>query len=134
MFPQGMPIYRFKGVSFDTPEWSFFMGRKNSYIFTNKNHSQKGIMATILGVISLVSLIYAVVMSYKNNGAVPVQYGAAAFLVTIFALTGVVLGVISKTERDKYYIFSYLGIILNVLALGIVSAILYAGAYGIGSY
>ena len=91
-------------------------------------------MATILGVISLVSLIYAVVMSYKNNGAVPVQYGAAAFLVTIFALTGVVLGVISNTERDKYYIFSYLGIILNVLALGIVSAILYAGAYGIGSY
>lgn len=110
------------------------MSRKNSYIFTNKNHSQKGIMATILGVISLASLIYAIVMSYRNNGDIPLQYGAAAFLVTIFALTGVVLGVISKAERDKYYIFSYLGILLNVLALGVISAVLYAGAYGIGSY
>ena len=91
-------------------------------------------MATILGMISLASLIYAIVMSYKNDGVVPTQYGAAALLVTIFALTGVVLGVISKAERDKYYIFSYLGIILNVLALVVVSAILYAGAYGIGSY
>ncbi|MBQ6806047.1 MAG: hypothetical protein IJO97_01285 [Lachnospiraceae bacterium] len=110
------------------------MSRKNSYIFTNKNHSQKGIMATILGVISLVSLIYAIAMSYKKDGVIPSQYGAATLLVTIFSLTGVVLGVISKTERDKYYIFSYLGIILNVLALAVVSAILYAGAYGIGSY
>lgn len=110
------------------------MSRKNSYIFTNKNHSQKGIMATILGVISLVSLIYAIAMSYKKDGVIPSQYGAAVLLVTIFSLTGVVLGVISKTERDKYYIFSYLGIILNVLALAVVSAVLYAGAYGIGSY
>lgn len=91
-------------------------------------------MATILGVISLVSLIYAIVMSYRSNGEIPLQYGAVALLVTIFALTGVVLGVISKTEHDRYYIFSYLGILLNVLVLGIISAVLYAGAYGIGSY
>lgn len=107
------------------------MNRKNSYMFTNKSHTLKGIMATILGVISLITLVYIIFMSYRNYGEVPMQYGAAAFLVTIFALIGAALGVVSKTEKDKYYFFSYLGIILNVLALAIVSAILYAGAYGI---
>ena len=108
------------------------MSRKNSYIFTNKTHTAKGIMATILGIISLASLGYALVMSYRNSGNVPREYGAAALLVTIFAFIGVTLGVISKTERDKYYFFSYFGIILNVIALGIVSLILYAGAYNVG--
>ncbi|MCH5256390.1 MAG: hypothetical protein J1D87_03815 [Lachnospiraceae bacterium] len=108
------------------------MSRKNSYIFTNKSHTTKGIMATILGVISLVTLAYALIMSYRNSGNVPREYGAAALLVTIFAFVGVTLGVISKTEKDKYYFFSYLGIVLNVAALAVISLILYAGAYGVG--
>ncbi|MCM1038033.1 MAG: DUF6142 family protein [Roseburia sp.] len=108
------------------------MSHKNSYMFTNKSHSGRGIMATILGIISLTTLAYTLIMSYKNAGDIPGQYGAAALLVTIFAFVGVALGLISKTERDRYYFFSYLGILLNVLALLVVSAILYAGAYEIG--
>ena len=105
------------------------MAKKNSYMFTNKQHTQKGIMSTILGVISLATLVYAVVMSYLKAGDVPRQYGAAALLVTVFAFVGIVLGVVSKTERDKFFFFTYLGIALNVLALAIISVILYAGAY-----
>lgn len=108
------------------------MRRKNSYMFTNKSHTLKGMMATILGIISLVTLGYAIFMSYRSYGEIPEQYGTAAFLATIFALAGAALGVISKTEKDKYYFFSYLGIALNVLALVLSSAVLYAGAYGIG--
>lgn len=103
--------------------------KKNSYMFTNKQHTRKGIMSTILGVISLATLGYAIVMSYLKSGDIPIQYGAAAMLVMFFAFAGVALGVISKTERDKFYLFTYLGIILNVLALAVISVILYAGAY-----
>lgn len=103
--------------------------KKSSYMFTNKEHTQKGIMSTILGVISLATLAYAVFMSYQKVGDVPRQYGAAAMLVMIFAFVGIILGVISKTERDKFYLFTYLGIVLNVLALAVISVILYAGAY-----
>ena len=105
------------------------MAKKNSYMFTNKEHTQKGIMSTILGVISLATLAYAVIMSYLRAGDIPRQYGAAAMLVMIFAFVGVGLGVVSKTERDKFYFFTYLGIVLNVLALAAISVILYAGAY-----
>lgn len=105
------------------------MAKKNSYMFTNKEHTQKGIMATILGVISLATLVYMIVMSYRQAGEIPLQYGAAALLAMIFAFVGIVLGVVSKMERDKFYVFSYLGIVLNVLVLAVLSAILYAGAY-----
>lgn len=103
--------------------------KKNSYMFTTREHTQKGIMSTILGVISLATLGYTVYMSYQRVGDVPAQYGAVVMLVMIYAFAGIVLGVISKTERDKFYLFTYLGIILNILALAVISAILYAGAY-----
>lgn len=105
------------------------MGKKKGYIFTNKEHTRKGIMATILGIISMATLVYTVLMSYRQNGEVPRQYGAAAMLVMVFAFAGIILGVISRMERDKYYLFSYLGIALNVLVLAAISVILYAGAY-----
>lgn len=105
------------------------MTRKNSFMFTNKEHTQKGIMATILGVISLATLAYMVIMSYLTAGDVPRQYGAAALLSMIFAFVGILLGVVSKSERDKFYFFSYMGIGLNVLVLAVLSVILYAGAY-----
>ena len=105
------------------------MAKKNSYMFTSKQHTQKGIMSTILGVISLATLAYAIVMSYLRAGDIPQQYGTAAMLVMIFSFVGIILGVVSKTERDKFYFFAYLGIALNVLALAVISVILYAGAY-----
>ena len=108
------------------------MSRKKSFMFTNKSHTEKGIMSTILGIISLATLGYAIVMSYRNAGDIPGQYGAAALLAMIFAFIGAALGAVSRTEKDKFYFFSYLGIVLNVLALAVVSAILYAGAYEIG--
>ena len=42
-----------------------------------------------------------------------------------------VLGIMSKMEEDKFYLFSYLGILLNVLAIAGVGFILYAGVYGL---
>lgn len=105
------------------------MAKKNSYMFTSKQHTQKGIMSTILGVISLATLVYTIVMSYLKAGDIPRQYGAAAMLVMIFAFVGIILAAVSKTERDKFYLFSYIGIALNVLVLVVISVILYAGAY-----
>ena len=103
--------------------------KKNSFMFTNKEHTLKGIMGTILGVISLISLFYIIEDSYSTAWEVHIQYGAVAFQTMIFAFVGIVLGVLSKSDKDKFYFFSYLGIVLNVIVLATLSVILYAGAY-----
>lgn len=101
---------------------------KKNYIFTNKEHPKKAIMSTILGGISVVSLIFAAYLSYMDKGAENMRYGSACFLAMLFAFVGVILGVLGRMERDKFYLFSYVGIVLNLVAIGLVSLILYAGA------
>lgn len=107
------------------------MERGKGYKFTNKKHPEKGIMSTILGIISLVSVGVAVYQTYLAKGNASTNMGVVGLMVTIFAITGLVLGYISKNEYDKFLLFPYLGMILNVAALACVSVILYAGAYGI---
>lgn len=105
------------------------MGRK--YIFTNKKESKKGIMSAVLGIIALVSLFFAVYETFRNQGQALVKYGVAALFALLFALDGIVLGIMSKMEEDRFYLFSYLGIILNLLAIAGIGFIIYAGVYGI---
>ena len=105
------------------------MGRK--YIFTNKKESKKGIMSAVLGIIALVSLFLAVYETFRNQGQALVKYGVAALFALLFALAGIVLGIMSKMEEDRFYLFSYLGIILNLLAIAGIGFIIYAGVYGL---
>ena len=105
------------------------MGRK--YIFTNKKESKKGIMSAVLGIIALVSLFFAVYETFRNQGQALVKYGVAALFALLFALAGIVLGIMSKMEEDRFYLFSYLGIILNLLAIAGIGFIIYAGVYGL---
>ena len=105
------------------------MGRK--YIFTNKKESKKGIMSAVLGIIALASLFFAVYETFRNQGQALVKYGVAALFALLFALAGVVLVNMSKMEEDRFYLFSYLGIILNLMAIAGIGFIIYAGVYGI---
>ncbi|MBQ8326778.1 MAG: hypothetical protein IJX86_06860 [Lachnospiraceae bacterium] len=104
---------------------------KSSYIFTNKKHPETGIMSSVLGVIAIVSIIITLVLTFHRKGEALMQYGTVLFLCTLFSMIGLGLGVSSKMQRDRYYFFSYMGMITNGLALIFISLILYAGAYGL---
>ena len=105
------------------------MKRRNGYIYTNKKHTGFGIMSTVLGVLANVTLLVSIYLSYKAKGIVPDRYGVAAFLAVIFMVAGMGLGLWSTVEKDKFKLFGVVGIIVNVLAFGVLSLILYAGAY-----
>lgn len=105
------------------------MLKSKGFIFTNKEHSQKGIMSTILGILASVTLGVAVYQSYLNRGMPSDRYGAAGLLAIIFMLAGLVLGIWSTTEKEKFRLFTVLGIFVNILAFGMLSLILFAGAY-----
>ncbi len=104
------------------------MAKRPGYKFTNRRHPKRAIMGMILGILSMLSLGWAVYLSYTNNGVNPGSAGMTGILVTIFAMTGLILGIITVTERESYPLFPVLAIVFNVLALGGISLILYAGA------
>ena len=105
--------------------------KKKKYIFTNRKHTKKGIMATILGVISNIAVFLAVYFTYMSGGAAPINYGVSILLALIFSVTGFVIAMISRFEKDFFYFFSYLGIVINVLPIVTIVVLLYAGAKGI---
>lgn len=101
------------------------------YLFTDKNHSPRAIMSTVLGVISAGGVAYAVYATFQNGGLATEQLGSTGAIILLMSTIGVVLGFLSKSEPDHFYLFSHVGIILNILVLLFVSLILYAGAYGV---
>ena len=107
------------------------MEKRRNFIFTNKKHTKRGIMSTILGIISLVSLFMAVYRTYLLKGEAGFNMGLVGFLAMIFAVIGIGLGYFGRIEQDRYGLFAYVGLILNILVLAFISLILYAGAYGI---
>ncbi len=104
------------------------MKKRKGYIFTNKRHSDRGIMATILGIISLASLGIVLFQAYRNDGEAAVNYGFTGLLAMLFSLVGLVLGIVTVRDKSYYRLFPVLGVLLNLAALGGVSLILYAGA------
>lgn len=85
-------------------------------------------MSVILGVISIVALVTVIALAYRSGGEAAVKFGFTGVLAMIFSLTGMVLGVLTVCDKGYYRFFPVLGILLNLLALGGVSLILYAGA------
>lgn len=102
---------------------------KKGYIFTDKDHPKRGIMSFILGILSIVTFVTAIYLSYQRGGASSERYGAAGALAVVFMLAGFVLGIYSCTEKDRFKLFPVLGIVLNTIAFFILSLILYAGAF-----
>ena len=105
------------------------MAFKKGYIFTDKDHPKKGIMSFILGILSIVTYVTAIYLSYLGGGESSERYGAAGVLASVFMLVGISLGIWSCMEKDRFKLFPVLGIVLNVIAFFILSLILYAGAY-----
>lgn len=105
------------------------MLKSKGFIFTNKKHTEKGIMSTILGVQACITLGTAVYFSYLEGGVSSQRYGAAAALAVVFMVVGMGLGIWSTTETEKFRLFTVVGIVVNILAFGMLSLILFAGAY-----
>ncbi len=115
----GMPIFAERGRKVP----------KKGYKFTNKKHSEKSVMSTVFGALSMISMIVLIYLSYRLRGEVPVNYGIAVMLILVFGIVGLILGVFAMQEREKFRFFAIMGLVLNGLAIVSVSAVLYAGSY-----
>lgn len=103
------------------------MFHKTGYKFTNKKNPQQGIMASILGAIAMISVGFAIYLTYLNKGIAPMQYGTVILLSLIFAIVGLVLGIRACMEKDIYKVFPILGILLNSMTILAGGFILYLG-------
>ena len=95
------------------------MKRKN-YIFTNRKHSLRAIMSTVLGLTSNISLGIVLYMTYLSGGNAPLSYGLTGLLAALYSTVGLILGMLTVREKDTFKVFPLLGTLLNLAALGIL--------------
>lgn len=106
------------------------MKHKRAYIYTNKSHSPKGVMSTVFGALAFVTIALALYFTFRADGAASQRYAAAGILSLIFALTGMILGIMARMEEDRYYLFAYIGLLCNFLVFSL-DAWLFALGLGI---
>lgn len=97
------------------------------YKFTNRKHPVSGMLSVILGGISTVAVVMAIVLTYHEGGEASVRYGMACGLSVLYAIVGEAFGITAFYDRDQFYFFPILGMILNGAVLLTGLYIIYAG-------
>lgn len=103
------------------------MKRRTPYKFTIRKYSPVSIMSTGFGVITSVSMILAVIFTFRNQGEALLGYGLTCVLSLLMAGCGLGLGIKTRLEPDMYYLFANIGIILNGLVLAFLGYLLVLG-------
>lgn len=98
------------------------------YKFSNKHHSGKGICSTGFGTASLVLLIVLILIASKSHGEGSIYLGSVGLVSMVFSLIGLVIGIISFFEPEKYKLFSKIGAVFNLVVLLIWVSIFMIGA------
>ncbi|MCR4686154.1 MAG: DUF6142 family protein [Lachnospiraceae bacterium] len=101
------------------------------YKFTDKKIDNLSIMGIVLGSISLLALIAAIIISFFNDGQAFIRFGLTVILALIFSIVGEVLSIISRLQPDNYYILSDTGIVINTINLFFI---MYIVGLGIMNY
>ena len=101
--------------------------RPRKLLFLHKRKSLKAIFSIFLGALSLTSGLLTVYFTYRNGGEAAIAYGAVILLSLIFAVTGMVLALLSRQEEDTMFLLSYLGMLLNGLSILLSCMVVYYG-------
>ncbi len=100
---------------------------KRRYLFTSNSRSEKGIMSTVCGLISLISFSVALYLVLKAGGSTGDRLGAVGFVSCLFSVAGLVLGIISLVEKDTFRFFPRFGFTLSMISIIAWGGIIYAG-------
>ncbi len=86
---------------------------RHKYKFTNKKHSVGGIISSVMAVAAIALFIVAIVISFKARGEGGAIIGSIALSSLAVAFFGLVIGLMSYKETDRYYTFSFTGSLFN---------------------
>lgn len=100
-----------------------------NYKFTIKRHTEKGIVSTVFSLLSLVGLVATSAVSYRMKGNAGIYIGTIGLSAMVFAGIGLIMGLLSFRERERYYLFSRVGSLLSFFTL-----LLWVFIYVLGSF
>lgn len=101
--------------------------RKTGYMFTNKRHSGKGMASAFLGCLDLVYLFLVILFCFQAKGNASARDAAVTMFALVFSLIGFVIGILSRIEKDRFYLFPDIGIATNFIVIVLIVYMLVLG-------
>ena len=97
--------------------------------FSVKETKLSTIFGAVLGLISLLTVVGVIYLTFLANGEATVSYAFAGFLASIFSVAGLVLSILCMNDQYQPHTLGWLGLITNGLSLVIMAIILYFGMF-----
>jgi hypothetical protein len=91
--------------------------RRGSYKFTEKTHSKRGIVATILAGVLLLWFLVFVELAFRADGTLSAYYGSAGVMAMLLSVVVLVVAAGSLKEEDSFQLFPRLGTFLSLLTM-----------------
>lgn len=98
--------------------------RREKYQFTGRKHSVRGMISFILGFLVLAGFVVLSILSGLAKGNAGTYVGIIGLLLLLLSTLGIYMGVRSCKEKDIFYRYPVLGVIINGFFL-VIFTILY---------
>ncbi len=103
--------------------------RRRKIKFSVKETKLSTIFGATLGILSLITVITVIYLTFLANGEATVSYAFAGFLAIVFSIAGLVLSILCMNDQYQQHAFGWIGLVTNGLSLGTMAVILYLGMF-----
>ncbi|MEG0804905.1 MAG: DUF6142 family protein [Lachnospiraceae bacterium] len=102
-------------------------GKRRAYKFTEKKHSKKGGIAILLGMISLITMIIVINLSFSVRGKGTVYLGSVGLLSMFLGVSSLLTAIFGFRDENIFKILPGIG-----TTLGLLSTAAWIGIYTLG--
>ena len=97
------------------------------YKFTDRKHPAVGIMSVVLGLIGIISESISLFIPYLAKRE-PERYAFIMALSFLYAIVGIVLGIIGRFKKGAFPFFPSVGLVINTVTIILGVIIIVIGA------
>lgn len=95
--------------------------------FTVKETRLSTILGASLGVISMVTVLLLLYLTFLRGGEATLSYGFAGILASVFSVTGLILSILCINDHYQPHMLGWVGLVTNGIAALSMAGILYLG-------
>ena len=97
--------------------------------FSVKETKASTIFGAALGIMSLLTVMIIIQLTFLANGEATLSFAFAGFLATVFSVAGLVLSILCMNDEYQPHTFGWIGLVTNGVALVAMAIILYLGMF-----
>lgn len=100
---------------------------KNKSKFSVKETKLPTVFGVVLGIISVVTVLLLLYLTFKQGGEASISYAFAGLLASVFSVLGLVLSILCINDHYQHHLLGWIGLATNGVALLSMAGILYLG-------